>query len=112
MGATFAPRTAHAATRALPENGLSIDWLADQRNEDDGAQRQRQPARAPPDGGIRTGGRLHAERDRGRAARVAPAEVVQRLGRPLVGHERAQARLAPRAPAQVELRRAARSARG
>ena len=81
---------------------LGDDLAADERHGHDGEGGHRQPAGPPAEEGRRSGGRVHAERDRGCAAGVAPAEVMQRLGRPLICHERAQARLAAGAPAQIE----------
>ena len=104
-GATFAAPTACATPpRASVRGERVVDQLAArQRNEDDGSRRDGQPERAPP-----ARCPLHtiarAKRDSGGAAGVAPAEVVVRLGCPLVGDERLQTWLAARAPAQVELR--------
>ena len=47
-----------------------------------------------------------------RAARLAPAEVVERLGRPVVGHERAQRRLAIGPALELERRDQRRCDRG
>ena len=99
-GLRDAASTASATPPRVCES--SISWLPSERDENDGARRNEQPERAPAMRRRRTHAR--AERNGRRAAGVAPAEMVLRLGRPLVRHERLQTRLAIRAPPQLELR--------